>query len=357
MADVINQLARMEITEEALIQVDMKNVLGDFQDSYKKLDNFKKARTDHEKRWLFAKLWHHGEVGEAQLDALEVQADFSKTIGQLMMISILQSKKLSEQQTLLNAQQIGLKTQADGIEKNTLTLQDQQKELKEQAEKLERLVKDYFALEGLTKNGAERLVEFAKKIRGTEEDLQREFTARVAEMNATFGRFSLEIDDRIGKVQERVSQSDERNAKHFERVESEAQAIKNNFSSALLKEGEAVRLELCQAMATHQSAFESLEGTVRGLEAETAEHEARTNDLEGSAAIQRTGMEALLLKLDEGSAQVEACQQLMLTHGEAISLVERHAKGRFRKLGWTVGIGFVALFAMVAWVTFHLRAL
>ena len=173
MADVINQLATMDISENALIQVDMKNVLKHFQDTYKKLDDFKNVRTAHDQRGFFSRLLHNSEVKDAQLDAVEVQADFSKTIGQLMMISILQSKMLAGQQTLLNGQQVGLKAQADRIEENTKTIQFQQVELKEQAEKLQKLVKDYFALEGLTRNGAERLVLIAKEVKETKEDALR----------------------------------------------------------------------------------------------------------------------------------------------------------------------------------------
>ena len=144
MSQIINQLATIELSDEVLQGLDIGSIYQNFNKNYRNLDSLKNFKTEYEKKNAVMRWWHNDKLQDAQLNSAEVQAEFSKTIGQLMMLSIMQSKKLSEQQTQLNEQQGKLKSQADGIAEHAGELQNQHQVLAEQSEKLETLVHEYF---------------------------------------------------------------------------------------------------------------------------------------------------------------------------------------------------------------------
>lgn len=212
MSQLINELARIEVSNDALLQLEVENIYRDFSSNYRKLDDLKNFRTDYEKKNRLMRWWHNDKLRDAHLDSAEVQAEFSKTIGQLMMISIMQSKKLTEQQSQLNSQQGDLKKQADGIAKHAGTLQQQHEVLAKQSEKLETLVKEYFDLKGLTEDGAQKLIEIAAEIKGTKNDMVRQFADRAQHLESihseTISRMaslSTEVNDRVAGFEKQTS--------------------------------------------------------------------------------------------------------------------------------------------------------
>lgn len=92
MSQIINELATIEVSNEVLQQLDVGGIYQSFSKNYRKLDDLKNFRTEYEKKNWLMRWWHNDKLRDAQLDSAEVQAEFSKTIGQLMMISIMQSK-------------------------------------------------------------------------------------------------------------------------------------------------------------------------------------------------------------------------------------------------------------------------
>ena len=89
---VVQSMSQVSIPQEILNKVDMKNLLKGFSDDYKKLDDLKAARARHEDRNFVSRWWNNDELEDAQLDAAELQASFSKKLGQLMVISVAQSE-------------------------------------------------------------------------------------------------------------------------------------------------------------------------------------------------------------------------------------------------------------------------
>jgi hypothetical protein len=92
MTQIINELATIEVSEEMLQQLDIDRIYQSFSENYRKLDNLKNTRSAHEDRSWIGRWWNSDELRDAQLDSAEVQAEFSKAIGQLMVISIMQSR-------------------------------------------------------------------------------------------------------------------------------------------------------------------------------------------------------------------------------------------------------------------------
>lgn len=195
MNEILNELATIEVSSEVLQQMELDKIYESFRSNYQKLDGLKNFRESYEKKGRLMRWWHNDKLRDAQLDSAEVQAEFSKTIGQLMMLSIMQSKELTEQQTQINAQQGKLKRQADGIEQNAEQLQQQHTTLAEQSAKLETLVHEYFALKGLTEEGAQKLIDIANDIKATKSSMLDEFSNRAGQLERLGEAIHTRLDE------------------------------------------------------------------------------------------------------------------------------------------------------------------
>lgn len=204
MSQLINDLATINVSDEVLQQLDVGGIYDSFSKNYRKLDDLKNFRSDYEKKNRLMRWWHNDKLRDAQLDSAEVQAEFSKTIGQLMMINIMQSKRLAEQQIQLNEQQAKLKTQADGIAEHAGKLQKQHQVLAEQSTKLEILVHEYFALKGLTEEGAQKLIEIAREVKATKDGMLLEFAARSKDLESLCSDVQSRMETIATQVDEQV---------------------------------------------------------------------------------------------------------------------------------------------------------
>jgi chromosome segregation ATPase len=213
MSNLINQLASINIQQNLPAAIDVDNIARTFAENFKKLDNFRDFRSNYEQKNFIARWWHNDKLRDAQLDSIEVQAEFSKTVGQLIAISIMQSKELTIQQNTLNSQQAKLKGQADGIADHAGELQQQQKKLADQSEALEKLVREYFELKGLTQDGAKKLIEMAHEIKETKDALIKDFSEHTANITDGFHdaqkKTQAELQELDGKLNENIEKSTE----------------------------------------------------------------------------------------------------------------------------------------------------
>lgn len=180
---VVEYMSQVSIPQEYLNKIDMKNILKGFSDDYKKLDDLKSARARHEDRNFVSRWWNNNELEDAQLDAAELQASFSKKLGQLMVISVAQSQQLHKQQSDLSEQQHTIKKQTEQLAENDEYLKIQQLSLETQNKKLEELVNDYFELKGLTQDGALKLIKIANEVKETKDSLMMSFGNRMQEID------------------------------------------------------------------------------------------------------------------------------------------------------------------------------
>lgn len=204
MSQIINELATIEISNDTVQQLDLAGIYASFSQNYKKLDELKGFRLDYEQKNRLIRWWHNDKLLDAQLDSAEVQAEFSKTIGQLMMISIMQSKKITEQQALLQEQQHKLKVQANGIADHASTLQEQHRKLADQSTELKNLVEEYIELKGLTEDGTKRLVAIAKEIKATKESLVQHVDERTQVLQAQYSSVVADMHALATELQEQT---------------------------------------------------------------------------------------------------------------------------------------------------------
>ena len=248
MSQIINELAKIDVSDEALQQLDVDRIFRSFRENYQKLDDLKNFRSDHEKKNAVMRWWHNDKLRDAQLDSSEVQAEFSRAIGQLIIIGILQSKKLSEQQMQLNEQQEKLRTQADGIAEHANELQKQHHVLAEQSTKLETLVHEYFALKGLTEEGVQKLIEIAREVKVTKEGILQEFAIRSKELET----LCVDITTEMAALSTEVNDTYKEKLELIER-ESSGQAL---LISNIVNENTRTKAELIaqiQELQDHQN--------------------------------------------------------------------------------------------------------
>lgn len=316
MSQIINEIASIEVDEEILRHVNVGDICRSFAGAYRKLDDLRKFRSEYEKKNFAARWWHNDKLRDAQLDSAEAQAEFSKTIGQLMMVSIMQSKKLSEQQVQLNDQQDKLKYQADGIEEHAARLEDQHRVLADQSERLEALVREYFELKGLTEDGAQRLIEIAQEIKVTKQGLLEEFSKRKDEFETLCDSVRGQIESLSESVAKQIHVSAERidavalgvqQATHerlaanesLEREEREAlrQSIEQKISSLEKHQFEAHEV-LKSKFDALDSKYTELNG---GLERQGVAHSNGLNVISNDVA----GMNARFLNFSKAFSKVD----------------------------------------------------
>lgn len=300
MSQVINQLATIEVSNEVLQQLDVDGIYRSFSDHYRKLGDLKKFRTEYEKKNWAMRWWHNDQLRDAHLDSAEVQAEFSKTIGQLMMISIMQSKGLAEQQTQLNEQQGKLKSQADGIAGQAATLQTQHHTLAEQSAKLEKLVHEYFALKGLTEEGAQKLIEIAREVKATKDGMLQEFERRSNHVEAVCAEV-------LARTQTFATQADERIRLCIEQTQSEIAGVQCETREALTA---------CEAS---QRAHQEATHTVVRQGMESVEQSQRETE-----ALLQAKHSALDFRLSELS---EAHDKQFATHQEKLGTIDSAVNG------------------------------
>ena len=217
MPEFINEISKIKVPQEIINQVDIKGLLDNFSENFKQLDKFKKTRKQYEERGALKKIWDCARMDDtlddAQLDAIEVQAKFSKAIGQLMVLSIMMSQKLEQQQCELASQQDMIKKQTTSIERHTQSLGEQQIELGQQNLTLERVLNDYIELKGFTQEGADKLIKIANEVKCTKgeliETVQETLSEALGEIAATKENILSAFDETRQYVRNSLSEIQE----------------------------------------------------------------------------------------------------------------------------------------------------
>ncbi len=342
MSQIINELAAIEVDNEALMDFDMDAIYQSFSKNYRKLDDLKQFRSNYEKKTRFMRWWHNDKLRDAELDSVAVQAEFSKAIGQLMVISILQSKDLAEHQEQLNEQQCKLMLQADGIERHAGELQQQHQVLSEQSKKLETLVHEYFALKGLTEDGANRLIEIANEIKATKNDMLQEFSVRADDMANHYAKMRMQMEALSTGVSEQITLISAKFETKTLELQNELRAALSSAESALRKEHLVTQHETEGRIAAQSVLQKKL-------------HELQI----AKNAEFLASMDALFVKLQENTSTIFEMKNEMSTHAlqqskyqVAQERFEKETSSRFNRLLLMVVTFSIVLVALICGVAY-----
>lgn len=264
MSEIIHEIAQIQLPQELLQQVDIAALLEKFKATHKKLGDFKSIRDNHANRSVLKKfgdlVTFDDTLENAHLDAVEVQADFSKAIGQLMVLSIMQAQHLDRQQQQLSAQQITIKTQTNSIEKHNAILADQHEELANQNIALEKWIKEFLALKGLTEKDAKKLIEIAHEVKNTRDQLLQSVENSLSDSLRQIGAIEAQIKLELVKCMEWVD-SQIVDTKIEINKELSAQLLEVNGQLAA---AELIRLELISSNQKLSSDIQEVEAKTDG---------------------------------------------------------------------------------------------
>jgi len=209
-SNVIAQLASTVSSHDLLSKIDITEVYERFHSILRRLDDFKKARDEHEQRSFFGRLFNGDKLENAQLDAQEVQAEFSKVLAQLVVISSLQAQQLNEQQGQLVEQQKNLDAKAEELARQNLRLEQHQAEIKLQAADLRQYVTDLLQVQGLTDEHGEMLISIAKDVMETRDRLLADFDNRMQHVQEILDEqqrlLQVLLDEQANTLEHRLTQ-------------------------------------------------------------------------------------------------------------------------------------------------------
>lgn len=206
MSEVVAQFASIVPPD----RIDIYALYNNFRRACERLDDLKHAREKHEQRSLLGRLFNSGELKKAQLDAQEVQADFSKILAQLVAKIALQPQQLVDQQKQLGEQQRMLDAKAEELAQQNIRLEEHQAELKDQAAKLRTYVTDLLNVQGLTDKHGEKLIEIATEVMATRDNLLTDFGNRMQQVQGVLDEqqqlLREALDEQSGTLEQRLAQ-------------------------------------------------------------------------------------------------------------------------------------------------------
>ncbi|MFJ4373523.1 hypothetical protein ACIP1T_13000 [Pseudomonas japonica] len=345
MSQVIAQLASTVPSEDLLAQIDIAEVYEKFHNTFKRLDDFKRVRDEHEQRSFLGRLFNRGELKNAQLDAQEVQAEFSKTLAQLMVISSLQAQQLTEQQNQLSAQQNALDARAEELARQNTRLEQHQAVIKHQAANLRTYVTELLKVQGLTDDHGEQLISIANEVLETRDKLLANFDERMRRIQGV-------LDEQQQLVREVLDEQ----SSTFEQAQAQLrQGIETAFEQRLA----ALDQRLLDTLeARHRVAVESTDRLSAEITSQAQQQEYRQADLNRQLSELREVLaeQEQTLRNERSERQQEqaerhtALEALRQAHSEAH---ERLARKQGRLLAGLCGLalaGAAAIGSMPLWL-------
>lgn len=307
---LVKSMAEVAIPEDVLHAVDMKGLLQGFSTDYKKLDDLKSARAKHESRNFISRWWNSDELESAKLDAAELQASFSKKLGQLMVLSVAQSKQLASQQEELSIQQEVIQEQTQQLAESAEHIENQQKELSEQNRKLEQLVNEYFDLKGLTQEGAIQLIKIANEVKQTKDELLATVEQQITELNQSQQLLLQAVSDNVETMLQQQVQLKSQ-------IESELDEHGRELSAALkqsLAEVEQLQSEINESLTAtetrvNQAQEQSVKQQQQALLVQTTQWQQDKSDIHKTLTAQREDLTAALQTQQQALADANALAQ------------------------------------------------
>lgn len=305
MNGLIQDIAKIEVPHDLLSQIDVNDVLLKFRNNFKRLDELKRARNEHEQRNALMRWWHNDKLKDAQLDAQELQAEFSKSLAQLMVISMMQSQKLAHQQDQIGSQQRDLKRQTERLESHTVQLDQQQQKLHIQAVELKNLINDFFELRGLTQEGAKQLIAIASEVKGTRNELIQSVQATAASMRDDHAALEQFVKDVAASLSASVM---EKTGQLSQQVDAQCAALTSRLETA--QAHGAARLDEIAA---------TLGGHMSHTQAQGEALVARIEATDGRHAQAQLAIDALSARQQAMNAGIEANGTRIGVHADSIA--------------------------------------
>lgn len=210
MTQLIERMASIELNSSMSDAMEIESIQKDFEEGFRRLDALKNFRAEYEKKNFLARWWHNDKLRDAQLDSAEVQASFSKTLGRLVLISVMQSKHLTQQQVLINEQQQQIGKQVNELEDHARQIEGHQVVQDQQAKALEQVVADYIKVKGISDENIRRLAAMVLELDSAKAELLAETDKVAADAAEALQSVKEEARAGLSKLGESQAVFDER---------------------------------------------------------------------------------------------------------------------------------------------------
>lgn len=323
MADIIEKLAQLDVAKELLGNVDVDEVLNRFRRIFRQLDDLKKFRTEHEQRSMVMRWWNNDQLETAQLNAQQIQAEFSKTLGQLMVISMFQARKLESQQGQLLIQQGEIRKLSESIDQHTAALADEHAKLFEQGEEVKRLIKDSLDIQ-YTLDTERKLIAIASQVTKSKDDLVAAFDQKLTEMGALAEQMERVAGERIERLTEHF---DQREREFHARARDEAESRAEQY-----RELEAAGLERLSTVERDVAAK---------LQASTEREQSAARELKAHAEHREYDRQAAQMEIDRLSHDLVELHSAFAAQQVALQTTKQWAEDKVRRLRgsmWAIAV-------------------
>lgn len=204
MDDIVKQIAKADLSPDLLSKMDMSGLLEGFSLDDKQKDNSEHPQQPEDENAI-SDWWRSYDLEGAQL-----QASFSKKLGQLMVITIAQSQLLTQQQQTLQRHQAVIRKQARELENENAAVSQQQKALGGQQEALKKLSDNYQTLKAFTQDSAKQLIATAndgKSTRQALEDVILEHNQAISDLQSLQEEECQLVEDSVNRRIDLVDES------------------------------------------------------------------------------------------------------------------------------------------------------
>jgi len=308
MSHVIHQLANIPLKESTLDQLELNKVFENFARNYKKLDDLKNFRSEYEQRNFLSRWWDNDKLRDAQLDSAEVQAEFSKTLGQLVAISVIQAKELNEQQRRISNQQHIINDQVATLHEHAKELTNQHHIQEDQAKKLKQVVADYMVVKGISDEQLHRLALIVSEIDKTKEEFFDE-SRRVNEQ--------LSAQLRILEYKLQSTADNEQLSAQLRILEYKLQSTAEKIYEKILENTESIKNSIDSKNQTQDKTNELVSENINALSDNQAKIKEHIEKLNESTKI---GIELLDKKTD---SKIHRAEELMSAKYSKIEAIEQ----------------------------------
>lgn len=184
MSEIISQIAQINVPQDVLQNADFDGIVNDFRRHFRRLDDFQRIHGPVGMHDSLQPLWQAIASGDRpDTSDLEVSA-LSKTLGQLIVLSVVQSQQLQRQQDALGSQQTATRTLQQKVKQAHTLLAEHQQAQGVHSGEMQQVMHQLLDVRNELVATTQRVTEAMQDTRKTREELQAQLQQALTEATA-----------------------------------------------------------------------------------------------------------------------------------------------------------------------------
>jgi chromosome segregation ATPase len=184
MSEIISQIAQINVPQDVLQNADFDGIVNDFRRHFRRLDDFQRLHGPVGTHDSLQPLWQAIASGDRpDTSDLEVTA-LAKTLGQLIVLSVVQSQQLQRQQDALGSQQTATRTLQQKVKQAHTLLAEHQQAQGVHSGEMQQVMHQLLDVRNELVATTQRVTEATQDTRKTREELQAQLQQALTEATA-----------------------------------------------------------------------------------------------------------------------------------------------------------------------------